>query len=150
MKTPVQYSFNVFVKHIVILLCVLCADCTFINAQNYAIGAGLSIMKQAEDNGLGFKENGQVKPCLQIFKDHGYNWKPPEYIGKNAPFPEAPEDQKEFLEEVNRIVLSVPDNRGAGIFWWEPAVARNGSRSYFNDDGNVLPVITVFDRYTRK
>ncbi|MDB4584722.1 arabinogalactan endo-1,4-beta-galactosidase, partial [Draconibacterium sp.] len=44
------------------------------NAQNYAIGADLSFMKQAEDKGFEFKEEGQTKPCLDIFKDHGYNW----------------------------------------------------------------------------
>jgi len=78
-----------------------------------------------------------------------YNWTPTEYMGKPAPFPESPEGQREFLEEVNRIVLSVPDNRGRGVFWWEPAVSRGGSRSFFDEEGNVLPVIHVFDRYTR-
>jgi len=78
-----------------------------------------------------------------------YNWTPTEYRGKPAPFPESPEGQREFLEEVNRIVLSVPDNRGRGVFWWEPAVSRGGSRSFFDEEGNVLPVIHVFDRYTR-
>ena len=43
-------------------------------AQGYAIGADLSFMKQAEDSGFVFKENGKAKPCIQIFKDHGYNW----------------------------------------------------------------------------
>ncbi len=78
-----------------------------------------------------------------------YNWKPAEYINKEAPFPETPEGQKEFLEEVNRIVMNVLDGRGAGVFWWEPAVSRRGSRSFFDDNGNVLPVITVFDKFTR-
>jgi arabinogalactan endo-1,4-beta-galactosidase len=85
-----------------------------------------------------------------ILVEVAYNWKPTEYIGKPAPFPESPEGQKEFLDEVNRIVLSIPDNRGVGIFWWEPAVARRGSRSFFDEEGNVLPVIAVFDKYTRK
>ena len=79
-----------------------------------------------------------------------YNWKPTEYINKSAPFPESPEGQKEFLEEVNRIVMSVPCNRGAGVFWWEPAVSRRGSRSFFDENGNALPVINVFDKFTRK
>jgi arabinogalactan endo-1,4-beta-galactosidase len=81
-----------------------------------------------------------------------YNWRPTEYKDKPAPFPETPQGQREFLEEVNRIVLSIPDNLGKGIFWWEPAV-NNGpihSRSFFDDQGNVLPVILVFDKYTRK
>jgi arabinogalactan endo-1,4-beta-galactosidase len=85
-----------------------------------------------------------------IVVEAAYNWKPQEYVGKNAPFPESPEGQKEFLDEVHRIVLAVPDNRGVGVFWWEPAVGRRGSRSYFDEKGNVLPVITVFDKFTRK
>lgn len=81
-----------------------------------------------------------------------YNFAPKEYVGKLAPFPESPEGQKEFLDEVNRIVLAVPDNRGCGIFWWEPAVEQRGfgTRTYFDKEGNVMPVINVFDEYTRK
>jgi arabinogalactan endo-1,4-beta-galactosidase len=54
------------------------------------------------------------------------------------------------LAEVKRIIMSVPDNRGIGIFWWKPAVARRGSRSFFDEKGNVLPVLTVFDKFTGK
>jgi len=46
--------------------------------------------------------------------------------------------------------MEVPDGRGVGIFWWEPAVSRRGSRSFFDEKGNVLPVIQVFDKFTRK
>ena len=40
----------------------------------YAIGADVSFLAQAEQNGAVFKDNGEAKPGLQIFKDHGYNW----------------------------------------------------------------------------
>ena len=43
-------------------------------AADYAVGADLSFLKQAEDRGTVFKDNNQPKPGLQIFKDHGYNW----------------------------------------------------------------------------
>jgi arabinogalactan endo-1,4-beta-galactosidase len=46
----------------------------------------------------------------------------------------------------------VPDNRGKGIFWWEPAVGNRGglvSRSFFDETGTALPVITVFEKFTR-
>lgn len=79
-----------------------------------------------------------------------YNWRPTEYRNKLAPFPETPEGQQQFLDEVNRIVLSTPDNRGKGIFWWEPAVTGGlRSRGMFDDQDNALPVISVFDKYTR-
>ncbi len=43
-------------------------------AADYAVGADLSGLKQAEDRGFVFKDNNEAKPGLQIFKDHGYNW----------------------------------------------------------------------------
>jgi arabinogalactan endo-1,4-beta-galactosidase len=86
-----------------------------------------------------------------IVVETAYNWKPAEYTDRNAPFPEAPDGQKMFLDEVNRIVMNTPDNRGKGVFWWEPAVApKYNSRGMFDKDGNSLPVLTTFDRFTRK
>src|SRR6202167_5657734 len=45
-----------------------------LHAQEYAVGADLSFLKQAEDGGKVFKDNGEAKAGLVIFKDHGYNW----------------------------------------------------------------------------
>lgn len=85
-----------------------------------------------------------------ILVEVAYNWRPSEYRNKLAPFPETPEGQRQFLDEVNRIVLNTPNNRGKGIFWWEPAVTGGlRSRGMFGDDGNALPVIAVFDKFTR-
>ena len=86
-----------------------------------------------------------------ILVEVAYCWRPTQYKSKSAPFAETPEGQREFLDEVNRVVLSAPDNRGVGVFWWEPAVAGGlRSRGFFGDDGNALPVMTVFDRFTRR
>lgn len=38
-----------------------------VHALDYAIGADLSFLKQAEDRGTDFKDNGEAKPGLQIF-----------------------------------------------------------------------------------
>ena len=85
-----------------------------------------------------------------ILVEVAYNWKPAEYRDQPAPFPETPEGQREFLEEVNRLVLAAPHGRGRGVFWWEPAVTgRLNRRGMFDDDGGALPVITVFDKFTR-
>jgi arabinogalactan endo-1,4-beta-galactosidase len=86
-----------------------------------------------------------------ILVEVAYNWRPAEYRHTLAPFPETPEGQRGFLEEVQRLVLSTPNGRGRGVFWWEPAVQQNSlrSRGFFDDDGNALPVITVFDKWTR-
>lgn len=96
-----------------------------------------------------FMANEYKKPIILV--EVAYCSSPTEYRNKKAPFPETPDGQKEFLDEVNSIVLSAPDNLGAGIFWWEPATMEGRStRDFFDSDGNVLPVITVFDKFTRK
>src|SRR5260370_37029849 len=45
-----------------------------LRASDYAVGADLSFLKQAEDRGKVFKDNGAAKPGLEILKDHGYKW----------------------------------------------------------------------------
>jgi arabinogalactan endo-1,4-beta-galactosidase len=40
----------------------------------YAVGADLSFLKSAEDRGVRFKDDGVVRPGLDIFRDHGYDW----------------------------------------------------------------------------
>jgi arabinogalactan endo-1,4-beta-galactosidase len=98
---------------------------------------------------LDFMANEYHKDIIVV--EAAYNWRPSEYRNKLAPFPETPEGQKEFLEEVNRLVMNTPHNLGKGVFWWEPAVTGPlGSRGFFDDKGNALPVITVFDRSARK
>jgi arabinogalactan endo-1,4-beta-galactosidase len=78
-----------------------------------------------------------------------YCWRPAEYTDKEGPFPETPAGQRQFLEQVKRAVYETPDGRGAGVFWWEPAVTgRLRCRGMFDDEGNTLPVMTVFDPWT--
>lgn len=86
-----------------------------------------------------------------VLVETAYNYSPAEYINTLAPFPETPEGQKEFLENVNEIILNIPNNKGKGIFWWEPAAPNKGfsHRTFFKEDGSVLPVINVFDKYIR-
>ncbi len=86
-----------------------------------------------------------------IVVETAYNWKPGNYIDKLAPFPESPEGQKEFLDELNRVIQETPQGRGKGVFWWEPAVQGPLTiRGLFDDQHNALPAMTVFDRFTRK
>lgn len=40
----------------------------------YGIGADLSFLKQQEDAGKRFKDQGQALPALDIFRKHGYGW----------------------------------------------------------------------------
>ncbi len=86
-----------------------------------------------------------------IVVEAAYNWQPGNYVNKPAPFPESPEGQRAFLDEVNRVVMETPNGRGKGIFWWEPAVTGQLTiRGFFDEQHNALPVITVFERFTRK
>jgi arabinogalactan endo-1,4-beta-galactosidase len=87
-----------------------------------------------------------------IVVEAAYNWKPAEYRTKPGPFAESPEGQRDFLDELNRVVQAAPNGRGIGVFWWEPAVPGGGiaSRGMFDENGNALPVITVFDKFTRR
>jgi arabinogalactan endo-1,4-beta-galactosidase len=64
-----------------------------------------------------------------------------------GPFPETPDGQRQWLEEVNRIVMDVPDGRGKGVYWWEPG--NPGARGYFDENLNALPVMNVFEKFTR-
>ncbi|MCB2219998.1 MAG: arabinogalactan endo-1,4-beta-galactosidase [Bacteroidetes bacterium] len=97
---------------------------------------------------LHFMATVYKKPIIMV--EVAYCSEPTEYKDKLAPYPETPEGQKEFLESVHEMMLSTPNNLGIGIFWWEPATLGGLShRDYFDDEGNVLPVITVFDKYTR-
>ena len=82
-----------------------------------------------------------------IIVETSYHFKPAKFIDKIGPFPESKEGQKKFLEAVAAIVRKVPNKRGKGLFWWEPA-APNKPFSYstfFDEKGGVLPVIEVFD-----
>jgi arabinogalactan endo-1,4-beta-galactosidase len=100
---------------------------------------------------LAFTANTYGKDIIVV--ETAYNWRPAgETAGRIGPFPETPEGQREFLDELTRIVLDTPGGRGQGIFWWEPAVGDHGnlvSRSFFDENGNPQPVLSVFDKYTR-
>lgn len=99
---------------------------------------------------LDFMATNYDKPI--ILAEVAYCWRPTEYRDIPAPFPETPEGQRQFLDQVNRVALGTINQRCIGIFWWEPAVAnsRLRNRGFFDDDGSALPVISVFDRWTRK
>ncbi|MGO9641280.1 MAG: arabinogalactan endo-beta-1,4-galactanase [Candidatus Acidiferrales bacterium] len=84
-----------------------------------------------------------------IVVEAAYSWTPANYTKKPGPFPETPDGQAQFLDELNRVVQETPDGLGAGVFWWEPAVSGPlGSRGFFDGNGNALPVVRVFDKFT--
>ncbi|MBA4070747.1 MAG: arabinogalactan endo-1,4-beta-galactosidase [Gemmatimonas sp.] len=98
---------------------------------------------------LAFMAEAYRKPIIMV--EVAYNFRPGEYIGKPAPFAESPEGQREFLETIHQLVLATPHGLGKGVMWWEPAVEHSPirGRGMFDDAGNALPVIEVFDKWTR-
>jgi arabinogalactan endo-1,4-beta-galactosidase len=93
-----------------------------------------------------------------VVAETAYHWRPSrETAGRPGaePFPETPEGQRDFLDAVANVVMDTPDGRGKGVFWWEPAVRSYGgygglvSRSFFDANGNSLPVLDTYDKYTR-
>jgi arabinogalactan endo-1,4-beta-galactosidase len=45
-----------------------------LGAQQFAVGADVSFLASAEQQGIVFKEDGVPKPVLEILKNHGFNW----------------------------------------------------------------------------
>lgn len=81
-----------------------------------------------------------------IVVETAYNWKPGKGVGEAFEFSESPDGQLEFLKSVDAAVRAIPNGLGQGVFWWEPAAEHElRTRSFFDDNGNVLPVITAFD-----
>ena len=74
LKTETRGSLSLRRGHILLVLGAVLNLASRALAYDYAIGADVSFLKQAEDGGTVFKDNGQPRPGLQIFKDHGYNW----------------------------------------------------------------------------
>ena len=69
---PVKHFFKkVF---FLILLVLSLAAALPAHASDFAFGADLSFLKQAEDSGKVFKDGTNALPGLQMFHDHGYNW----------------------------------------------------------------------------
>ena len=100
---------------------------------------------------LAFAANEYGKDVIVV--ETAYQWKPSRETSDRAgPFPETSEGQREFLDALTQVVMDTPNGHGKGVFWWEPAVANRGglaSRGFFDENGNSLPVISVFEKYTR-
>ncbi|MBN1560282.1 glycosyl hydrolase 53 family protein [candidate division KSB1 bacterium] len=82
---------------------------------------GFVLSQAGEDGGFLFKDGGEAKSGLQIFKDHGYNW--------------------------IRLRLFHTPTRLPNDLAYTIALAQAAKQ--YDPDGQALPVLTVFDKYTR-
>lgn len=86
-------------------------------------------------------------------------------LAEKVPYPMTPEGQRQFMEEVMQVIRDVPNGRGKGFFYWEPAwlpVPGSGwatpeslayigdkgpcgnewaNQALFDYDGNALPAL---------
>ena len=93
---------------------------------------------------LDFMANEYDKDIILV--EVAYNWRPAEYRKQARPVPRDARGPEGVPGRGEPDRPGHARRRGIGIFWWEPAVAgplRN--RGFFDDDGNALPVIAVFD-----
>ncbi len=96
----------------------------------------------------------------------------PEMMG-NVPYEASPEGQRQFMQDILQAIVSIPDDKGAGFFWWEPAWlpvpgsswATPAAFDYLHDagpvgnewanqtlfdyDGNVLPTLDMIRDFHR-
>lgn len=67
------------------------------------------------------------------------------------------EGQVRFIEELNKVLTELPDKKGLGIFWWGSEfvpiegvnMASFERRSFFDFEGNALPVIPALGKLVR-
>jgi len=64
-----------------------------------------------------------------------------------------PVQAQEYAVGADLSFLKMSEDNGSekakAFFGGKPAVGRFGTRGFFDKEGNVLPVITVFDKYIR-
>ena len=93
---------------------------------------------------LDFMARAYRKPIIIV--ETAYSWRADNYMTKPGPYPETPAGQRDFLQALTAVVEATPNHLGRGIFWWEPAVRGPlARRGLFDDDGNALPALNVFD-----
>lgn len=93
---------------------------------------------------LAFMAREYHKPIFVV--ETAYSWHTDNYDKKPGPFPETPAGQREFLDAVVTAVAETPNGLGRGVFWWEPAVRGPlARRGLFDDQGNALPALNLFD-----
>lgn len=74
----------------------------------------------------------------------------------NAGYPATVQGQIDFMDDLESVILNVPDNRGLGFFYWEPEWTpvdgaywgTEAGKAYINDNGilsNPWDNLTLFD-----
>ena len=80
-----------------------------------------------------------------IIAETAYSMEPQYHIDEPGIYPESPEGQMQFLEDLHKTITATPNKRGAGLFWWNPTANIVGYRNFFDKNFNVMPIINFFN-----
>lgn len=113
--------------------------------------------------------HGNLEALRETLNNAAVRYEKPVIIAETAfpwsdPFNEDPivgimpgeQGQIDFLIELAKIVNTLPDGLGAGIFWWgseyvhlpDSGLGGFDRRSFFDFEGNILPVADAFGQLT--
>jgi arabinogalactan endo-1,4-beta-galactosidase len=88
-----------------------------------------------------------------IVAETSYPWREMDIRDKSAmKWPATPEGQKQFTQDLAKVVRGLPNGRGIGFIWWYPeaiptkglGIWRNGAEGLFDEKGNALPALDAF------
>jgi len=122
---------------------------------------GLSYYPQQHGPIAGLKETLQnaaaryKKPIVVVETAYPYksNTEP---ITPGLTYPETPEGQQQYMLNLIALVRSTPNGLGAGVCYWEPewlpTKGHGGAwntTALFDDNGNALPAINVYNEHRK-
>jgi arabinogalactan endo-1,4-beta-galactosidase len=108
----------------------------------FLVGADLSSATQYESAGIVFKDAGQPKPLLQIFRDHGANCIRLRLFVN-------PEGRGEVVNDLPYTLALAKRAKALGClilldFHYSDTCWHHGNTALFDDSDNALPALSVF------
>lgn len=88
------------------------------NMNDIAVRYGKDLVIDEVSTGFTMEDYGKYEG-LEPENRQGYATKPS--LVEKVEYPMTPEGQKAFMERVNQVLEAVPENRGTGYYYWEPA-----------------------------
>lgn len=88
-----------------------------------------------------------------LVAETSYPWREMDVRNRNAMgWPTTKDGQKQFLEDLIKVLKAAPDGRAIGFMWWYPEaiptqglhIYRDGAEALFDEHGNSLPALDAF------
>lgn len=116
---------------------------------DYAFGVDVSFVRDREGRGVEYSDDGQVKPALEIFRDHGYNWARVHLC--NEPVERLPQDldyviatARDVKEQGMKLVLDLMFSNG----WANPTMQPTPERWVDMEHAERVEAVYEFCRDT--